>query len=522
MTPGGVLWYAVNPSYNWGYAFIDNCKGGNQIVVSTDSTVIRIWRVLYNAEDACAFNPGTSRSSCYSDVAKGFALNDTMDLMSVVNDGRLCNSPRKFDLWVESLEYFDELNVAVSVRRGSLNELRILYFPETITTEEPNQGYTVTYFISTQNTSMIREGSPWLPENIYPKVLVGTAVLCPALNVLPEIGTFVGESFAAGGLLVKMVMNLLFNPFAISELLVSRGVACPDNTLLHSALDNCGQALYSLDAFYDSVDNANAAFWGVFTFLVDLLVSKVPANAANIVSPLLYGAVKYGESTTAVSLAPVVYKAQVFNMAGLGSMLGGRRLLQKGAAAAGGKGGGGGGGGGGFISGIFNTITGVVTNIFSMVGDVGNIAMMEVSRGANMGILIAAHDPTYMMGHWVSAPSIAWSRFSYGVVTDVVLNLGADLYQHKTVQWADLLNAIYEGRAAYDDIVVPAIRNGCGGLRIMMGVNSGLAQGFYYNCLSGADMMDAWYGLVQVFTVDVELFKCTCVSAIGQDFLRLK
>ena len=134
-------------------------------------------------------------------------------------------------------------------------------------------------------------------------------------------------------MLVRVVLNLLANPFAIAEVLASRGWACPDKSLMHSALNNCGQALYSLEDFYDSVEEASAVFWGIFSFLVNLIVSSVPAKDANIISPLFYGGVKYAGSTQTVSLAPVIYKAQVFNMAGLGTMLGGRRLLQGGGGA---------------------------------------------------------------------------------------------------------------------------------------------------------------------------------------------
>ena len=45
---------------------------------------------------------------------------------------------------------------------------------------------------------------------------------------------------------------------------------------------------------------------------------------------------------------------------------------------------------------------------------------------------------------------------------------------------------------------MPATQTQCEALRLMLGGRSGLAQGVYYNCLSGIDMGDAIYGIAQV------------------------
>ena len=67
-------------------------------------------------------------------MAKGFPLDESMDLpmftaLNVNTDlGSLCSTVplREFNLWVEDMEYYDELNIAVSVRRGSIRSLHNL------------------------------------------------------------------------------------------------------------------------------------------------------------------------------------------------------------------------------------------------------------------------------------------------------------------------------------------------------------------------------------------------------------
>ena len=109
---------------------------------------------------------------------------------------------------------------------------------------------------------------------MYPRALLGTAVLCPALRMLPPVGTVVGESLASVALLMRTPLQVLANPFAVVEVstafakaapfgpsdapprqvLAARGVGCPDNTLQHGGLRDCGEALFSLDDFYDSAE----------------------------------------------------------------------------------------------------------------------------------------------------------------------------------------------------------------------------------------------------------------------------
>ena len=66
---------------------------------------------------------------------------------------------------------------------------------------------------------------------MYPRALLGTAVLCPALRMLPPVGTFVGESLASVALLIRTPLQVLVNPFAILEVPTAFAKATPFGSL---------------------------------------------------------------------------------------------------------------------------------------------------------------------------------------------------------------------------------------------------------------------------------------------------
>ena len=122
------------------------------MIITSSFAPIRLWRVQANARDYCASLPDGSRA-CASDVASGFALNDAMAIP--IANGEILASVclGSYDLWVESLEYYDDLNIAVSVRRGGATAIYAMYFGHD--TAPLERGTTVTYFVNTQNTSQV-------------------------------------------------------------------------------------------------------------------------------------------------------------------------------------------------------------------------------------------------------------------------------------------------------------------------------------------------------------------------------
>ena len=460
LSAGGVMWYAVNPTFTNAESFWKWCvthQADQQCIITSEYAPIRLWRVQTNADAYCTTLPdGTS--ACDSGIAVGFPLNDAMALPTSGGMFLASTCLGTYDLWVESLEFYDDLNLAVSVRRGGPAAVASLYFG---LHAEP-RGVTVTYFVNTQNVSQVREGVPWLVADVYPKALLGTTVLCPALRMLPPVGTFVGESLASVVLLFRTPLQLLCNPFAIIEVLAARGVSCPDNTLNHGALRDCGARLFSLDDFFDSAEAASGAFWDVWAFLAYLAIEAgVPPTLTDLAS----GGVTYLGAAHTVSLMPVVYAIESLGAgAGVERFLSSRRLLQTDSSGGGSSG----EGWGAMFSSGFSKVT-------DFVGGMANIAEMQVSAGANMGVLLATKDPTHMLGHWCTAPAMSWAHFIYDTGVSIFLDVASASYRGDAITWSTFANGIYEGRTSFHALVIPATQTQCEALRLMLGGSSGLA-----------------------------------------------
>ena len=158
------------------------------------------------------------------------------------------------------------------------------------------------------------------------------------------------------------------------------------------------------------------------------------------------GAVVYLQSSRTASLMPVVYVADSFNVAALDQVLGGRRLLQwqmaagrmaaRGAVKANNA----------LMSSFMNILSSAFSMFMEMLGSVTNIASMQVSKGADFGVIIAAQDPTHMLGEWCVAPVMKWSQFTYQFVISVILDMVAAPLQQKPLSWTILTIRFYEAK----------------------------------------------------------------------------
>jgi len=82
LSKGGVMWYAVNPSYSNADSFWRWCVthvAEQQCVITSEYAPIRLWRVQASASAYCTTTPDGSRV-CDANVAVGFALNDAMQV----------------------------------------------------------------------------------------------------------------------------------------------------------------------------------------------------------------------------------------------------------------------------------------------------------------------------------------------------------------------------------------------------------------------------------------------------------
>lgn len=474
----------MNPSYDWLYALSRYCRSeGNkstvQVAFVSSYAAIRLWKVLYK-DGSCYIDADSGGTHlCRNDVAVGFDLDPARNIPpSLGATAQACMANAEFNLLVESVEYYDDLNIVVAVRRGTVQDLPNLM-------EGIPAGHMVFYFVNTLNLTLIREHTPWTPVP-PPSVLAGSGVLCPALRFLPSLGTFFSKSAAAVFQGFRFLLNLFTNPFALLEVIRARTAGlCPTVGLHHSALDDCGMGLFHLDDFFRSLYAANIAFWDLLAWIASLFTSS-SSTISRYFESFLMGAASYGEASQIVSLYEVTDLASNLLDTGIqDSLLGRRRLLSYDADAdntnqTGAKKGGrklmgfkmelAKGVGGGILSGLWSLLTGPFTKTFSMSQSLTSTMMLRATS-ADYSVLLNMQNPTYMLSSAVTAPSIAWAHFSFLTMVPIGLDLAGmllssyaspentpDFFMRSlAVVWVNL----FEAKDHYEALVATRLQHGC-------------------------------------------------------------
>ena len=147
------------------------------------------------------------------------------------------------------------------------------------------------------------------------------AALCPDQQRAPRVGTFVAELTSASLFAFRwFIYAVLYTPGMIK--IWEAGGACPapGAGLRHSILANCGQDLYSLDDFFDSLADASAVFWNTLTVVAQLI-----PDPSGTVDRLLNGAAYLGEVGQLAS-APASAASPALQLKGNAQALGGDLL----------------------------------------------------------------------------------------------------------------------------------------------------------------------------------------------------
>jgi hypothetical protein len=510
------LWYAANPSYEWAYAMINYCasKGviaQTQIMMLSSYTPTRLWRIRYQ-DGGCFISSQDGGHVCAQDIATSSSIDPAKEL-SVMSSKSvsettelydMCVSGEQFNLWVETLEDFDDINIVIGVRRGTMSDIATL-----LSENGETRGKTVFYFIKKSDITQIRESIPWIHEGGPDTEIFDLS--CPALRFLPDFGAVVGHSFAAVFHLFKTPVNFMLNPFAILELLNARALqTCPENNLMHSTLDDCGLALVSLNDLFQSIYKSSHAAWDIVSWLSSVLAPSQQQSTqsltqeAEIFHSFLQGASVVADATKTVTLFDVVRIVEGMDTGIQEAVLGRRRrLLSKGMT---------------FLSHASKGVKSGHKAVFSLTKMVGSAVMGSPFAGADLGMLLASQNPTVqLIGSAVSAPAIAWAHFTYEASVPIVLDALAAAKLGK-YSFAPLWVNIYQAAGLYDDLIEKRHHQACMGFRLMLGYTSSLGKGVYYNCLAGADMAKGMLSVALVVFVDIPLYRCMCVNAAGQNY----
>jgi hypothetical protein len=107
---------------------------------------------------------------------------------------------------------------------------------------------------------------------------------------------------------------------------------------------------------------------------------------------------------------------------------------------------------------------------------VGAVIGMSTFAGADLGVLLSSQDPrTHLAGAAATAPAIAWAHFTYESVVPIVIDVLA-AFQRGKPSMAPFWLHIHGAADRFDAIIDVRMQRSCGGLRLMLGYSSHLAQ----------------------------------------------
>jgi hypothetical protein len=330
-----------------------------------------------------------------------------------------------FNASVTALEYLNEDNIAVTVQAAHVRD-----YDEAYGSFAGNNTTSRTYWL---NPSTMRLRATIWQTSVPSSTRVA---LCPTMQRLPRVGSFAAEILNSGVFLLKYVVGaVVYTPGLVR--MWSSGQACPPPgaSMHHSVLTSCGSQAFSLDDFFDSVDDAGAIFWHSLTLLASLL-SPDDVAIAEPLARVMNGMSQYGQGTVDIWAA----RASVLTLTRVP---------------------------------VRDQLTQVWASVQSGLQQGGGGMKQAFSTGAS-GL-------------------VAWSRYSYTALSVIAVDLTKrvldpdyDLDASKVFSliWANL----YDLSDEFDATVATRLNTGCGGLKLMFGISNPWADLVYYECAAGAEL----------------------------------
>ena len=441
------VFYASNPNADALGAYFQYCHDMQDpdklskfgILLKSSYSRIRVYRV--KAYRRCA------AYSCGPDLVDFVGFDGFSGRFS-----RACDEV--FNASVLALEYLNEDNIAVTVQAAYVRDY------------DSGVGFLATGNTTTR-TYWLNPATMRLSQNVWETAIPSssTAVLCPSMQRLPRVGSFVAEVLNSGVFLLKFVVSsVLYTPGMMTMWRVGRTCPIPGSSMYHSVLANCGERVYSLDDFFDSVDDAGAIFWHSLS-LIGTLLSPSDPTIAEPFTRVLDGMSQYGQGTIDLWAA----KASVLTLTRVP---------------------------------IKDQITQIWATVQSGLSPGGTGAVQGLAAGG--------------------AGLIAWSRYSYRAGSVIALEIlkrvldptmDLDFSKVSSIIFAKL----YDLREEFDATVATRMRLGCAGVRLMFGVGNPWSELVYHQCAAAAELTRNLMDLTLNIFVQIPMAKCVCKDSAGQN-----
>ena len=281
------VFYATSPNADVLSPYLEYCANKDDpeklarfgILFTSSYSLLRVYRV--SAFRRCG------AYSCGADLTRFVTFDGFSRAL-----GRECDAA--FNVSIRALEYLNEDNIAVTLESSPVTAWDV----QTGSFERAKR---TTYWLNPATMRVRR--TVWQADPASSGIPTQIPPLCPALQRLPRVGTFAAELLNAGVFLLKYVTYVVtYTPGLVAVWRSSGGARCPapGSAMHHSVLANCGERVYSLDDFFDSLDDAGAVFWHGLSLVARLIA---PASHPEIARPLtnvLDGMSQYGQGAVDV------------------------------------------------------------------------------------------------------------------------------------------------------------------------------------------------------------------------------
>jgi len=443
------VFFAVNPSLAMFKGFGQWCishglASSLQISVLSSYSPVRIWKI--NPYSYC---PGGDNGGkmCHEqhaehvDVPGAYLPNATS-----VFDAQDCT--RDIALAVTSMEYLNEENIAVTVLHASFEEFDLS--TGRLAANATRAMYKIMYL---NPSRMSIQDAPFVEQTLYSLTVQGQ--LCPAMRRFPPLGSLAMEIVAAFANIVRSGTSLVIAIPGLIDMWTSDR-QCALSSHGHNLARSCGQDIFLLEEYWDSMLSINTIFWSFWSYLGEALRSLELSDLGSIVDGVAF----YGQSS---SRGNPVWS--------LGSRY--TKILQSATLPF-----------GGISQQISSVIFPTMPTYFKPMVDGNPILMAKFSWqlvGRSMSLIIPE-----------------------------VVNRSDKTNQRILMYFLDTL---YQKRTDYKDGVHNSIIQGCAGLSLMLGYDKPWGTMMRKICESVPHATLGIYDILLAITVEVPVVKCLCIDA---------
>lgn len=431
------MFYAVNPDLQIFEAYLDYCSDRTklpriQVMALSSYSPLRIYRVRAYCQENCNQNwTDIGRQYTFDSFSDGKFTADTFQ--------RDCG--RTYNASIDSLEYVNEQNIAVVVQVADSTYK--------VSTRSGAGSTYLTYWLNPA-TMAVKNDSMWTSNT--PTSL--SVSLCAAGDSVPHLGTLAAEVVAAGVYVVKLVAGaFVYTPGLI--FLWKGGGVCPLASRGHSVLASCGESVYDLEDFFDSLDDATAVFWGIPIWLADQL-----------------------------------QQGNVVDYSPMGDLLQGMGIYGK------------------SVMGITDVRSGILSLLNTPLAKQTEVAWAIIR---NPGALAWASSAALSGGSLARYTSRVFIKLGVGTVKSIVTVGPMTAFD----VWSRFIGVIYDLRPFFKSSVTDRAQNACLGLQVMIGGANPWGRLLYNGCKGSSALLDGTVDLFIHMLVDAPMVKCVCKDSVG-------